>query len=281
MRPTTHRIPGGAEHHASHSRTDRGAPTRTDRRAPTAAALAVLLLAASALAQEPADDAFTASFRLGECRFGTTGRNPYFPLAPGRQLVFENEEGTQMLFVTVLGQTRRIVLPIDGKPTSVRTRVVEEREFEDGELIEVSRNFFAVCEKTNDVFYFGEDVDIYEDGEIVSHDGAWLAGRDGALPGILMPGRFLLGSRYFQEVAPGVALDRAEHVAMGLEIETPAGTFSDCVEVRETSPLDAGAQSTKQYCAGVGLVRDNDVELVGRMRRDDDDSDRSKAGRDR
>ena len=54
--------------------------------------------------------------------------------------------------------------------------MVEERETEDGELVEVSRNFFAICEETNSVFYFGEEVDDDEDGEIVGHEGAWLAG---------------------------------------------------------------------------------------------------------
>jgi hypothetical protein len=94
---------------------------------------------------------------------------------------------------------------------SAIARVVEEREWQDDELVEVSRNFFARCKETGDVFYFGEEVDLYEDGEIVGHGGAWLAGRDGALPGIIMPGRFLLGSRYYQEVAPDIALDRGEN----------------------------------------------------------------------
>ena len=42
---------------------------------------------------------------------------------------------------------------------------------------------------------------IVEDGRIVSHEGAWRAGVDGAQPGLIMPGTFLLGSRYFQEIA--------------------------------------------------------------------------------
>ena len=46
-----------------------------------------------------------------------------------------------------------------------------------------------------------------------------------------MPGRFLLGSRYFQELAPGVALDRAEHVKMGFTVHAAGTTFEDCVEV--------------------------------------------------
>ena len=77
-----------------------------------------------------------------------------------------------------------------------------------------------------------------------------------------MPGgAFLLGARYFQEIAPEVALDRAEHVAMNLDIEVPAGDFEDCVEVEETTPLEKGI-STKIYCPGTGLVFDDGLELT-------------------
>jgi hypothetical protein len=104
----------------------------------------------------------------------------------------------------------------------------------------------------------------------VSHDGAWLAGKGGALPGIIMPGRFLLGSRYYQEVAPGVALDRAEHKTMGMKINVPAGLFDDCVEIIETSPLEPGHESRKIYCEGIGLVLDGAAELAELDIEDDD-----------
>jgi hypothetical protein len=204
---------------------------------------------------------FTTDFRLEDCSFSAKGRNPYFSLEPGYQLVLEGEdEGeTVRLVVTVLGDKEAVKL--DGVPKA-KPRVVEEREWADDELVEVSRNFFSICDQTNDIFYFGEDVDIYEDGEVVSHDGAWRAGQNGALPGLIMPNTYLLGSRYFQEIAPGVALDQAEHVAMGLEVSVPAGTFSNCVEVRETTPLEPGSESIKRYCPNVGLVFDDGVELV-------------------
>ncbi|MGH8729727.1 MAG: hypothetical protein ACREV9_16570, partial [Burkholderiales bacterium] len=109
---------------------------------------------------------------------------------------------------------------------------------------------------------FGEDVDIYEDGKVVSHDGAWLAGKSGARPGIIFPGgAFLIASRYFQEVAPGVALDRAENVAENLKIQVPAGVFQKCVKIRETTPLELGSESIKFYCPDVGLVADGDLKL--------------------
>jgi hypothetical protein len=227
------------------------------------------------MAQDPQ---FTTEFRLKDCGLTTTGVNPYFILKPGYRLVLEGTEDgeTTRVEITVLRKTETLVVPGLG---AVKARVVEERESVDGELVEVSRNFFAICPKTNDVFYFGEAVDIFNPDGSVSHEGSWRAGEpdaDGlAKPGMIMPGTFLLGSRYFQELADGVALDRAEHVEMGLEVTTPAGTFAKCVRVVETSPLEPGAETVKVYCPGVGLVMDNAVTLVefGSARDDDDDDE--------
>jgi hypothetical protein len=227
------------------------------------AVLATLFAMLAAPGPAAAQPQFTTEFRLEHCTWSDEGRNAYFSLEPGDVLVLAGEDDgeTEEVRIAVLGQTQMVAFSAGGRRHRVRARVIEERETVDGELVEVSRNFFARCRETDDVYYFGEDVDIYEDGEVVSHDGAWRAGRNGARPGLIMPATYLLGSRYFQEIAPGVALDRADHTAMGLTIRTPAGTFRNCVEVTETSPLDSGA-SVKRYCPGVGLVFDSGIELV-------------------
>lgn len=227
--------------------------------------VASLLMSYSGALAQAEDPEFTSEFRLEDCKFKARGVNPYFILKPGYQLVYEGEEDgeTINLVITVLNKTKNISLPDIG---NVKTRVVEERETVNGEPAETSLNYFAICEQTNDVFYFGEDVDIFNEDGTVSHEGAWLAGQpdeDGlAEPGLIMPGTFLLGSRYFQEIAEGIALDRAEHTEMGLEITTPAGSFEQCVHIEETTPLEPGTVSDKFYCPGVGLVIDNVVELV-------------------
>ena len=91
--------------------------------------------------------------------------------------------------ITVLNQTRSITFVTEeGEALTVTTRVVEERHWErTTSSVEVSRNFFARCTQTGDIYYFGEDVDIYEGGVIVGHDGAWRAGKNGARPGIIIP----------------------------------------------------------------------------------------------
>ncbi|HJQ82956.1 MAG TPA: hypothetical protein VKA21_02695 [Candidatus Binatia bacterium] len=224
----------------------------------SATALVVTLLLTSGLAARKKE--FTDSFMIESCNFAAEGTNPYLNLTPGYQLVLESAPGKSkgghvVLVSTVLDETEQV----DG----VTTRVVEERETEDGKLTEVSRNFFALCKPTNSVFYFGEDVDDYDDTGtmVVDHDGAWRAGVAGARPGIIMPGTVLLGARYFQEVAPDVALDRAEIVSLSEVVETPAGTFQGCLHTRETSALERG-KSFKSYAPGIGLVRDDDLLLT-------------------
>jgi hypothetical protein len=199
---------------------------------------------------------WTKSFQVKERDLATTGRNPYFILEPGYQLVLKgNEKGKEIeLVVTVLNDTREV----DG----VETRVVEERESEDGQPVEISRNFFAISRRTNDIYYFGEEVDIYKNGRVVDHEGAWLSGVKGAKFGLAMPGTPLIGARHYQEVAPGVALDRAEILGSSGVLETAAGTFKNCLKVEETTPLEPDAKEVKLYALGVGLIKDGPCKLV-------------------
>lgn len=193
---------------------------------------------------------FQDSFDVNKANLGPDGGNEFFSLEVGKQLVLG--EGDLTVIITVLDETR----VVDG----VTTRVIEERESEGGALVEVSRNFFAADSTDNDVYYFGEEVDDYENGEIVGHSGAWLAGENGARFGLIMPGDARVGDRYYQEVAPGVAQDRAEHLSITETVVTPAGTFENCLHVEETTPLEPDV-SEKWYCPGVGLVKDNDAIL--------------------
>lgn len=199
---------------------------------------------------------FQRDFDFDECAFANRGGNPYFRLQPGFTLVLAGEsDGARVrLRIRVLDQTEQV----DG----VSTRVVEERETEDGELVEVARNFFAICREHNSVVYFGEDVDNYENGRIVNHDGSWRAGVMGAVPGLIMAGLPVLGARYFQEVAPGVALDRAEVIDVDATERTPLRTFEGVLVTEESTPLEPGVRETKAYAPGVGQIRDADLRLV-------------------
>jgi hypothetical protein len=184
------------------------------------------------------------------CTYETTGRTRFFILEPGYQLVLESKSGGRLV-ITVLNQTQRI--------GNVVTRVVEENESENGKTTEISRNFFAICSENGGVYYFGEDVDIYHDGKIVKHEGAWRAeGPNKA--GLIMPALPLIGARYYQEIAPRVAMDRAEVISLSEIRETPAGKFTDCLKTEESSAIEPGKEF-KFYAPGVGLIQEEDMML--------------------
>ncbi|MCX6899440.1 MAG: hypothetical protein NT105_12150 [Verrucomicrobia bacterium] len=192
------------------------------------------------------------SFSPYKADLSDTGKNPYFFLWPGYRLFLQHEKET--LVISVLNETK----VVDG----VKTRVVEERKMKDGKLIEVSRNYLATSRTTGDVYYFGEDVDIYENGKVSSHKGTWLAGVNSARFGLMMPGRPTVGDRYYQEVAPAVAMDRAEVISLTETLTTPTKMFERCLRTHETSGLRSGAED-KLYAPDVGLIKDGNLVLTG------------------
>jgi hypothetical protein len=197
-------------------------------------------------ANEAANEQAIETFRPAE--FGPEITNPYFPLPVGMSRVYEgDEEGTQL-------RVEEEVLPDTHLVAGVETRIVEVNEFEDGELVEHTLDYYAQHDDGS-VWYFGEDVDDYENGEIVGHKGAWLAGQDGALPGLFMPANPEVGQKFEQERAPGVAEDESEIVEAGLSLEVPAGAFEDCIKTDDFAPLD-NARESKFYCPDVGPVRE-------------------------
>ncbi len=201
---------------------------------------------------ESGKDGWIDTFQVTEVDFVTSGRNRYWILEPGYRLVLKSK--TEVVEITVLNETRKV--------GGIETRIVEEREQKNGQLVEVSRNFFAVDRKTNDIYYFGEEVDMYNDGNITGHGGAWLHGSDGARYGLIMPAKPRVGYKHYQEIAPGVAMDRAEIVSLTTVFKTPAGAFQDCLKVDETTPLEPGEHSIKVYAPDIGLVKDGPTKLA-------------------
>lgn len=191
-------------------------------------------------------------FNIAGRKLTHTGKSEYFVLLPGFQTVLASRE--EKMTITVLDETKEI--------NGIITRVVEERELQNGKLSEVSRNYLAMDPKTGDVFYFGEDVDIYEKGKIIDHAGTWKAFEKGNKPGLIMPGNPAVGMKYYQELAPGIAMDRAEVVGISETVKTPAGEFRNCLKVRESSKIESTANEYKTYAPGIGLVQKKDVKLI-------------------
>ncbi|WP_299431579.1 hypothetical protein [uncultured Meiothermus sp.] len=212
--------------------------------------LAVLLALTSGAVVLSQD--FQENFNLDRRKLGPTGKSKYFVLMPGYQVVLADKSTT--LSFTVLNQTKTV-----GR---IVTRVVEEKEVSDGKVIEVARNFYAIDTATGDVFHFGEEVDAYENGKIVSHEGSWLAYKNGARPGLLMPGNPRVGMKYYQEIVPGVVMDRAEVLSLSKTVRTPAGEFRNCLQTEGTSKLDPNAVEFRIFAPGVGLVQFESLKLI-------------------
>lgn len=180
--------------------------------------------------------------------------NPLFPLVPGRTLVYEGatDEGLERVEVGLTGNTKVIL--------GVTCVEVRDTVTLDGVLVEDTLDWYAQ-DVTGNVWYFGELAMNYEDGELVDMDGSWTAGRDGALPGIVMKASPETGDFYRQEFLVAEAEDVARVVATGWTAVVPAGTFEDCLVTRDFSPLEPEVAEHKYYAPGVGLVLE--VKVLG------------------
>lgn len=215
----------------------------------------LLSLAAVIGTAMPADAQEGYNPRIDPAEFSTDiTLNPYLALPVGKKMVFEaeTEDGRERVVVVVPGWTRTIM--------GVGTLVYWDRVYLDGELVEDTRDYLAQHEN-GDVWYFGEDVDNYEDGRLADHEGAWLSGVDGALPGIWLTANAGVSDEYRQEYDPGKAEDMARVVALDETVETPLGTFAGCQKTFEWSPLFAET-ANKYYCRDTGSVV-LEVDLVG------------------
>ena len=198
-----------------------------------------------------------ASAGVNPADFSPDITNPLFPLSSLRTIEFS---GTQRDpdggSVQIRSEKRRL----DKTDTiaGVTVAVLEVKEYEGGELVEQTEDYFAQ-HRDGSVWYFGERVNDYEDGKLVGHEGQWLAGVGKARPGLYMPANPTVGQAFEQEQAPGVAEDRSKVVELNVEVTVPAGKFTGCMKTEDYAPLDKVTEF-KFYCPRVGLVREQYTE---------------------
>jgi hypothetical protein len=189
--------------------------------------------------------------------------NRYLPLASLNQAILEGTEGSETVRVEVARKPGTRSFTVNGQ--TIAALILEEREFVDGELAEVSLNYIAQSDDGT-VYYLGEDVDDYEDGQVVGHGGAWLYGVNTQTLGVLMPGQPKIGDRFQPENVPGITVENAEVVSVSETVTVPAGTYTNCLKIQETHP--EGEIEFKYYAPGVGLIKEEpeDGEVTLRSR---------------
>ena len=175
--------------------------------------------------------------------------NPYLPLASLKQDILENKN--ERVERTGRPDVHK-VFQIGGQMIEALT--VEDREFTaGGDLMEATLDYFAQDDDGN-VYYLGEDVDEYKNGKVSGHSGAWLLGKDTQKPGVLMPAHPKIGDRFMSEDVPKITWEKDEVVSISETVTVLAGTFSNCVKIKETA--SDGDTEIKFYAPGVGCIEE-------------------------
>ena len=182
--------------------------------------------------------------------------NKWFPLVPGMQFTttgtVTDAGGTSAHTVvhTVTGLTK----VIDG----VKTLVMWDRDYSDGELTESELAFFAQSDK-GDVWLFGEYPEEYENGTFVGAPSTFISGIQRAQAGIAMQAEPHRNTpAYVQAYAPKVDfLDCGDVLYKNLRVCVPTGCYNDVMVIDEFNPLDppSAGHQRKYYSPGTGLVK--------------------------
>ena len=188
---------------------------------------------------------------LDSSKFTRAVTHPYFPLVPGTQLRYRGTgaSSNKVTVSTVTSQSRTI--------RGIRATVVHEQAFDRGSLIEDTFDWYAQ-DSVGNVWYLGEQTQSLKNGRVVSTVGSWESGVNNAKPGLVMwadPAAHI-GEPYRQEYLPGVAEDMGKILSVHTSAAVPYGTYRDCVETEDTTPLEPAARERKYYCRGVGMVRE-------------------------
>jgi len=184
---------------------------------------------------------------INPANFVNAVTNPYFPLVPGTTFIYEGptEQGLEHSEFFVTHNTRTIL--------GVTCTEVHDTVKVNGDLAEDTLDWFAQ-DRDGNVWYFGENTHELSDGLITTIEGTFMAGTDGANPGIVMKAHPMVGDFYRQEFSLGNAEDYAEVTSLTESTTVPAGSFANCLRTRETTPLETDLQEDKFYASGVGNV---------------------------
>jgi hypothetical protein len=180
--------------------------------------------------------------------------NPLLPLIPGMRYIYQGGEET--IEVTVTHDSKQIL--------GVTAIVVHDVVSIGDEIIEDTYDWYAQ-DTAGNVWYLGEDTKEYEGGRVVSTEGSWEAGVDGAKPGIVMHAtQPAIGTPYRQEYYVCEAEDMAEVVSLSQSVTVPYGSFDNCLQTREFTPLEPDVNEYKYYAPGIGLVLEVDIKSGAR-----------------
>jgi hypothetical protein len=187
-------------------------------------------------------------YNLDPADFVTTIDNTYWPIEAGDLWVYRETDGSgnnSRVRVEALSRTKTIL--------GIEATVVHDAVTQHGTLVENTFDWYAqdVCDN---IWYLGENTREYEGGQVVSREGSWQAGVDGALAGIAVPGAPTPGLDYRQEFYAGQAEDNGRVLSVDEQVKVELGHYDQVLMTRDTTPLEPRVQEYKFYAPGVGQV---------------------------
>lgn len=228
-------------------------------RARMIAAVLPLALAGTAAGGVPSP---AAAAPIDPANFVARVDNPWFPLEPGSVYRYHGTEGGRRA-TDVLRVTHRIKR-IAGVPTVV----ISDRLYLDGKLRETTTDWYTQDRQGN-VWYFGErTAELNAAGRVVSREGSWQTGVDGARPGIFMPAHPRVGRTYAQEHYKGHAEDHFTIRDLSASVSVPFISTTHALRTTEQTPLEPGVLDAKFYARGIGTVQEVNLEGAGHERLD-------------
>ncbi len=210
--------------------------------------LILVLVPVSGAIGQPGHRSRTAKTGPTASGWVTEVTNPYFPLAPGTTFHYTGEtDGIPSTDDMVVTQQKKVIL-------GVRCTVVHDLVYTNGVLSEDTLDWYAQ-DTSGNVWYFGEDTkELDSNGNVISTEGSWQAGVNGAQQGIIMEAHPRVGDHYQQEFAAGVAQDMAQVLGLNKSACVMYGCFDDLLLTKEWSPLEKGVTEHKYYAPNVGFI---------------------------
>ena len=192
--------------------------------------------------------------KLDPANFSADITNPYWPMEPGTRWTYRGEEAgspPEEIVIVVTGATKKLA-------NGITARVVRDTARSEGQIIEDTFDWYAQDAQGN-VWYMGEQTAEFEEGKIVSRAGSWEAGKDGAMPGIMLPAQPQVGQKYRQEYKKGDAEDNGEILATNHLVEVETGSYEGALVTMDTSTLEPDVVEYKFYGHGVGPLLALDI----------------------
>ncbi len=155
--------------------------------------------------------------------------NPLFPISALSQAILVGTvDGVPLRIETTLLPGTN---PIDIGDRVVETLTSQFVAYADGRIHEVALDWYAQADD-GAVWYLGEDVFNYEEGELADIEGTWIACQDGP-PAMIMPAHPRVSDVYRPENAFPIVFEEVTVKSVGQTVDGPRGPVRGAITVEE------------------------------------------------